>query len=77
MSAAAEQFLARFKTCCALEPELASFSDLVGAGGGLALPTLLAAAPVVMVRMQSAESVAELLHALGRAYNRATEDQAT
>jgi len=75
MSTAAEQFLARFAVECQLEADLGALAAMVpaGGGGGLELVTVMAMLPTVMAQLQTTERRAELLHALGRAYNRAAE----
>jgi hypothetical protein len=69
-----ELFLSRFAVECQLEPELGALASIAaGGGGGLELVTVMAMLPTVMAQLQTPQRRAELLHALGRAYNRAAE----
>lgn len=72
----ADEFLCRFAAECAQDPELEQLATIAtGAtgGAGLNLVTVMAVLPTVMAQLQTPQRRAELLHALGRAYNRATE----
>lgn len=74
MSTAAETFLARCALECAMEPELGQLAELVRASDGSSLlAVVMGVLPAAMVQLQSPERRAELLRALARAVNRATE----
>ena len=68
-----EEFLARFAVECQSEPDLQQLGALAQDAGGLSVVTVMALLPTVLAQLQSPQRRAELLHALGRAYNRATE----
>jgi len=75
-----DEFLHRFAAECAADPELEQLAALaeggVAGGAGLSVVTVMTLLPTVMAQLQTPQRRAELLHALGRAYNRATEDAA-
>lgn len=68
----ADEFLTRFAQECQAEPDLTDLAGLPN-DGGLSVVTVMAILPTVMAQLQTPQRRAELLHALGRAYNRATE----
>lgn len=75
MTGAAEQFLTRYAFECQLEPDLHDLASLMGDGGSLSLVTVMTILPTVLAQLQAPVRRAELLHALGRAYVRATAEE--
>lgn len=75
MTGAAEQFLQRYAFECELEPELQALGSLMVEPGALSLVTVMTLLPTVLAQLQTPVRRAELLHALGRAYVRATKEE--